>query len=211
MKEYHKIQTVFKRDPETNFKTLLEGEYSLPCFEYLKENKWVFTEKVDGTNIRIILDDKLTFKGKTDKAQLPPQLVARLYERFSEEKLRKLFPEGVCLYGEGYGPKIQKGGGNYRKDQDFVLFDVKVGSWWLDRDSLDTIAIKLGLDLVPIIGVGPLRDMINWCRTGFKSDWGSFQAEGLVGKPAVEIQQRNGQRIITKLKCKDFREDLKCT
>ena len=24
--QYHKIQTVFKRDPETNYKTLLEGE-----------------------------------------------------------------------------------------------------------------------------------------------------------------------------------------
>ena len=36
MKEYHKIQTVFKRDPDTKFKTLLHGEYSLPEFEFLK-------------------------------------------------------------------------------------------------------------------------------------------------------------------------------
>ena len=70
MKEYHKIQTVFKRDPDNNFKTLLMGEYSLPEFEYLKDNKWVFTEKVDGTNIRVIWDGKdIFFKGKTDKAQ----------------------------------------------------------------------------------------------------------------------------------------------
>ena len=48
MTQYHKIQSVFKRDPNTKFKTLLEGEYSIPEFEYLKDNEWVFTEKVDG-------------------------------------------------------------------------------------------------------------------------------------------------------------------
>ena len=43
--------------------------------------------------------------------------------------LGEVFPDGAAvLYGEGYGAKIQKGGGNYRADQDFVLFDVRVGS-----------------------------------------------------------------------------------
>ncbi|MBU1082564.1 MAG: hypothetical protein KKB59_18905, partial [Spirochaetes bacterium] len=49
MQKYHKIQTVFKRDPETKFKTLLIGDFALPEFEYLKNNLWVYTEKVDGT------------------------------------------------------------------------------------------------------------------------------------------------------------------
>ena len=52
MKEYHKIQSVFKRDIANG--KIIEGKYSLPEFEYLKDNQWVFTEKVDGTNIRII-------------------------------------------------------------------------------------------------------------------------------------------------------------
>ncbi len=56
MREYHKIQTVFLRDPETNHRTLLEGQYAEPAFEFLAGNRWVFTEKVDGTNIRIIVD-----------------------------------------------------------------------------------------------------------------------------------------------------------
>ena len=54
MKEYHKIHTVFKRDPANKYRTLLMGEYSHPEFAYLRYNDWVFTEKVDGTNIRII-------------------------------------------------------------------------------------------------------------------------------------------------------------
>ena len=47
MNQYHKIQTVFKRDPQANYKTLLFGQYSLPEFEYLAMNEWSFTEKVD--------------------------------------------------------------------------------------------------------------------------------------------------------------------
>ena len=58
MKEYHKIQTVFKRDPSTNHKTLLMDDYSLPEFEYLKNNHWIFTEKIDGTNIRVGMDNQ---------------------------------------------------------------------------------------------------------------------------------------------------------
>lgn len=54
--EYHKIQTAWLRDPETGFKTLIEGAWAKPEFEYLAGTKWVFTEKVDGTNMRLTLD-----------------------------------------------------------------------------------------------------------------------------------------------------------
>ena len=75
--EYHKIITVFKRNPE-NMRFLLEGEWATPEFEYLKDNKWVFTEKVDGTNIRIMWNgEAVTFGGKTDTAEIPSFLVNR--------------------------------------------------------------------------------------------------------------------------------------
>lgn len=44
MNEYHKIQTMFMRDMECNGKTLLEGQWTLPEFEYLAGNVWVFTD-----------------------------------------------------------------------------------------------------------------------------------------------------------------------
>ena len=208
MNEYHKIQTVFKRDMETrNGKTLLEGQWTLPEFEYLADNTWVFTEKVDGTNIRIMFKDgAITFGGKTDSAQIPAQLVARLNERFlpMAEKLSEVFGCDACLYGEGYGAKIQKVGGNYRQDQDFVLFDVRVGEWWLQRKGVEDIASKLGIDIVPIIGEGTIYDAIEQAKRGIKSTWGDFQAEGIVARPKVELKTRNGQRIITKIKCRDF-------
>jgi len=209
METYHKIQTVFKRDPETKFKTLLEGEYSLPEFDYLKNNKWVFTEKVDGTNIRVMWDGlELRFKGKTDAAEIPKPLFVRLKERFTESIMAEHFGienTGVCLYGEGYGAKIQKGGGNYRKDQDFVLFDVDIDSWWLKRSCVKDISKNLNIDIVPVVGSGTLIDMVEMCKNGFKSGWGDFQAEGFVARPEVELRGRNGQRIITKIKCKDFK------
>ena len=80
MKTYHKIQTIFKREMKGK---LIEEEYSLPEFEYLKDNKWVFTEKIDGTNIRVMWNgENVVFGGKTDNAQLPIFLLYKLQELF---------------------------------------------------------------------------------------------------------------------------------
>ena len=207
MNEYHKIQTLFKRDMERNGKTLMEGQWTLPEFEYLAANTWVFTEKVDGTNIRVMFEEGgVTFGGKTDAAQIQAQLLTRLNERFLPivAQLQEVFSCDACLYGEGYGAKIQKGGGKYRPDQDFVLFDVKVGNWWLQRADDEDVAEKLGIDVVPIIGEGTLHDAIAAAKTGIVSTWGNFPAEGIVARPKIELRMRNGHRIITKIKCSDF-------
>ena len=196
MEKYHKIQTVFKRNPKN--KTLIFGDYTLPEFEYLKNNLWVFTEKVDGTNIRVMFandGDMVEFRGKTDRAQLPSKLAKTFKSNFSN---------GVCLYGEGYGAKIQKGGGNYRQDQDFVLFDVKIGALWLRRKDVEDIGHQFKLDVVPIIGTGTLPDMVEKTQAGFSSAWGNFIAAGIVARPLIELKTRNGHRLITKIKHKDF-------
>lgn len=207
MEQYHKIQTLYKRDMASRYKNLIEGEWTLPEFAYLASNEWVFTEKVDGTNIRVMVDGGVTFGGKTDNAQIPAKLVERLNERFLPQsaKLGEMFSEGACLYGEGHGAKIQKGGGNYRPDQDFVLFDVKVGDWWLKRDAVEEIANALDIEIVPVIGSGTLYDAVEWAKRGIVSRWGDFQAEGIVARPATELKTRSGHRIITKIKCCDFR------
>lgn len=204
MNEYHKIQTIFQRDMESPGKTLLEGVWSRPDFEYLQNNRWSFTEKVDGTNIRVKFHGgDPDFAGKTDNAQLPAQLVTRLRERFTADRLRSAFDCNACLYGEGYGAKIQ-GGGKYREDQDFVLFDVKIGDLWLERESVEDIAAKLGLDVVPVIGGGTLWDAVKMARSGFLSRWGDFPAEGIVARPSTELLTRRGERVIAKIKTRDF-------
>ncbi|MDB4567447.1 RNA ligase family protein [Pseudomonadales bacterium] len=208
MTKYHKIQTVYKRDKDNNFKTLLVGEYSLPCFEYLAENEWVFTEKVDGTNIRVMWDgENITYGGRTDNAQIPATLYSRLTEIFGgkESVFFDKFGHGkTCLYGEGHGAKIQKGGGNYCTGQDFVLFDVLAGEWWLKRADVVDVSETFNIGVVPVIGRGTLGDMCKMAQGGIVSNWGDFRAEGIVARPEIELKTRGGERIITKIKCKDF-------
>lgn len=203
MKEYHKINSLFKRDEQGR---LDMAAWSQPEFGYLADNEWEWEEKVDGTNIRVMFEaGVLKFGGKTDNAQIQATLFDRLNERFDgqRDKLAAEFPDGVCLYGEGYGARIQKGGGNYRADQDFVLFDVRIGHWWLKRDAVETIAKTFGLDVVPVIGRGTLWQMICKVKQGFNSTWGEFPAEGIVARPTADLLARSGQRIITKLKTTD--------
>jgi len=210
--KYPKIMSIYKRHPGT--KEFIIGEYSTPEIKYLKDNKWVFTEKVDGTNIRIKWDGKeAIYAGRSDNAQLYVSLIHKLDELFktseARQELEKTFEpeEGmeICLYGEGFGTRVQKGGGNYIPDGvNFVLFDVCINRIWLERHNVDDIASKLNICLIPIIGEGILDDAIEMAKKGFKSWWGDFMAEGIVARPETELFTRRGDRIITKVKYKDF-------
>jgi len=204
--EYPKIQTVFKRDPATKHKTLLAGEYSLPEFEYLKSDAWIFTEKVDGTNIRVTYrEGQVEFGGRTDNASIPALLLQELMRQFPVNKFIDAEMPPCILFGEGYGAKVQKGGGNYIADgQSFALFDVWIDGIWLERKNVEDVAAKLGIEAVPMIGFGSLEDMVKAARDGLVSQWGDFAAEGIVARPEIELMNRRGQRIITKIKHKDF-------
>lgn len=208
MKEYHKITTVFERDPETKFKTLVDGKFAKPEFEYLANCQWRLTEKVDGINIRVFWDGKkVIFGGRTERAQIYAPLIERLQDKFYAGAMAEIFNEPVCLYGEGYGAKIKKGGGNYLSDSvDFVLFDVLVNDAWLERNNVMDIANKLQIEVVPELSITTLLTAIDMCQQGFNSSWGNFKAEGLVCRPLVELKDRRGSRVITKIKCKDFGE-----
>ena len=98
----------------------------MPEFEVLKDISWIWTEKIDGTNIRILWDGHdIRFGGKTDDAQIPTFLLNVLQTKFTAERMKEVFTDAteVCLYGEGYGVKIQKGS-HYLPDRtDFILFD----------------------------------------------------------------------------------------
>jgi hypothetical protein len=217
MKEYHKIQTLFKRDLDAPGKPMIEGEWTNPDLEYLADNLWEFTEKVDGTNIRIehtwARDRSFWYDtnigGRTDNAQIPAKLVDYLRHHFSDELFKNAGLELVTLYGEGYGAGIQKGGGNYLPNQEFVLFDVVVHGedqdWWLERKNVNDIAQKLNLASVPVIGYGTLHDAIDMVKSGLRSQWGDFEAEGIVARPKVQLWNRKGERIITKIKGRDFK------
>ena len=45
MKEYHKIDSIFKRDMTKPNKPFIMGEYCDEAIEYLKDNMWECTER----------------------------------------------------------------------------------------------------------------------------------------------------------------------
>ena len=202
MKEYEKIETIFKRDLDT--KKIIEGQYRNKTIEYLKDCIWEFSEKVDGTNIRVVWDGhKVMFYGRTDKAQIPSFLLTKLQELFGGNTNEEIFEQ---LFG--YGAKIQNGGG-YRDDVSFILFDIEINGIYLERESVVDIAEKLKIECVPILFSGTLQEGIDYVKQHPSSYIAMKDAdmEGLVARPQHELKDRLGNRIIVKIKYRDFKED----
>lgn len=212
MKEYQKIETVFVRDIDGT-KKLIEGEYRNPIVEYLKDNQWIFTEKIDGTNIRVLWNGhSFEFYGRTDKALIPADLINKLQSIFCNDKMEQMFEQlfedtEVMVIGEGYGRKIQKVGSAYNPDGvDFIVFDIMINNMYLNRFDVEDICGKLGLDIVPVIYTGSIQPAVNIVKSGLHSIIGNCEAEGLVGMPVVPIYDKQGNRIVIKIKGRDFKE-----
>ena len=209
--EYGKIETLYERDEKT-FKVKV-GEFKNRTYSLLKT--WHWTEKVDGTNIRCIWKDgQCAFGGKTDKAEIPNDLVMWLKENITPDKFLQAFAKNgivapnVIIYGEGYGAGIQKGGGDYSFIKKLIVFDVLVdGKWWLNYEGVCDVANKMGLDVVASFGEMTIEEATELVRKGFKSKCAinpSKDAEGLVGRPLETLFDKKGSRLITKIKTKDF-------
>lgn len=213
---------------------VIPGKIRLPEFEL--PSRWLVTEKIDGTNVRVILDPEgrkvdapegpdfwmyapsVRFSGRTDAAQTPAKLLAVLQEMFLVEKVAAAFDPDTkaILFGEGYGPGIQKFGGNYRSTPGFRLFDVVVFGangrpWWLEWENVADIAEKLGIQTVPVLyrdltledlkydEVIELPSAVAWYE-GIKG----WVQEGVVARTVPLLFTRNGQRVMWKLKGRDF-------
>ena len=209
MREYHKIETVFNRSTDGD-KRLIWGDYRNATVEYLADNIWQFTEKIDGTNIRIHWDGhNVEIGGRTDRAQIPKHLMDYLSATFLTPEVEELFEQtygekDVMLFGEGYGAKIQNGG-DYRSDVSFILFDVLIGDNWQSREWVESTAKMFGIDVVPIVLEGTIGDGIDYVMQHNNSTIGKAVMEGVVGRPKVEMKDRLGNRIIVKIKWKDFK------
>lgn len=208
-KEYHKIETLYERDMYGN-KKLIEGKFRNPSIEYLKDNIWEFTEKVDGINIRVYWDGhKVSFHGRTHKAQISSSLLNKLITSFGDQTNEELFEQlfgdkEVILYGEGYGRGIQKVGCDYLDHQDFILFDINVNGFWLNREDVESIAAAFNIKVVPIVFEGTLKEGVDFVKSHPKSLLGTCEMEGVVGRTKECFYDRNGNRMIVKIKVRDF-------
>lgn len=212
MKEYSKIDTLFERDE--NFK--VTDRLRRPVLADIRP--WIVTEKVDGTNVRVSLtkgEDAIRIGGRTDNARLHADLLRYLYGTFAVEKMAALFTEDsapgtrITIFGEGYGAGIQKGGA-YRPDKGFIAFDVLIEvddkAWWQDDACVTDFAQRLGVPRVPILGEWDLDEIVERVRAGIPSVAadGRCQAEGIVARPRECLFDKRGNRLILKLKTKDF-------
>lgn len=218
MIEYQKIETPFRR-AEDGTKRLIEGAYRSEELEFIKDLPFCCTEKIDGTNTRVIWDGhRVSFAGHTDRAQLPSNLVFYLTSTFGDSNTEELFEQvfgstQVILFGEGYGAKIQKVGGRYLHDScGFALFDVYFpeGDLYLSRQDVEDVATKFGISAAPVVlPSATLAEAIAFVKTkptSLVAEDSSLVMEGLVCKPILELRDRRGRRIVTKVKVRDFCE-----
>lgn len=214
MRKYEKIDTLFARDTEGS-KKLIPGYFRDQTVEFLAKLDWIWTEKVDGTNIRIFWDGHtVTFGGRTDNASIPTDLVNYLNDTFATTEAEEIFEQlygekEVILFGEGYGRKIQKVGSKYIPDGvGFILFDVLIGNNYQEREWVEQAAIAFGVPVVPIVGHGSLANAVDYVKSHPNSVIAQelVEMEGIVCRPRMELRDRCGNRIIVKIKWNDMKE-----
>ena len=235
--EYVKINSLWKRqgwyfdqekkkspDYQKGRQSFILGDYAEEEFGAIKY--WRVEEKVDGTNIRIEYTNQLDISsviinGRTENAQIPCHLLNAIQPHFSVERMMGVFPNAnkVILFGEGYGPKIQKGGGNYRKTPGFILFDVWIDGWWLKRENVQELAKELEIEACPDLGIMTEDEIVEFVKSKPMSRCSETPRvmEGIIARsePLMLFRKKpvicedpltfgdNGP-IMWKLKCKEF-------
>jgi hypothetical protein len=158
--------------------------------------------------------------GRTDAAQLPKFLVPALetiatwerideaIARYNKDDEKEIKFEELRLFGEGYGPKIQACGGNYRSDPGFILFDVLINDrWWLTPQDVAKMALCLGVPSVPVIATAwSENEIVEYVKSKPKSLCSKDEQvmEGVVATAYPTVYFANGQPVKFKLKCKEF-------
>lgn len=182
------------------------------------------------------------FYARTDAGQIPPFLLEYLEATFTLDRLRAVWrgtpdcdkcsgtgtipgslggfacecvvPYPVVLYGEGYGERIQKGGGNYRQGVSFRLFDVLVADRsWLDWKNVVDVADRLGISWVPCLGTQTLEQIVKMVKEGGPQSTVAYEenrgkeimAEGVVARSELYLYDRRGRPLRFKLKNIDYR------
>lgn len=213
MREYHKIENLYKRNPKKKSE-LLVGTYTRPEFALI--DIWDVTEKVDGTNVRLGFDKygDYEYRGRTDNAQFTIGQENFLDDLCFELKsgvvklINRFGLDFLTIYGELYGPKIQAGG-NYSDELGFRAFDMLVNDkMWLAPDDVRNNCEELGLNQVPNLGTMDTKSIFSMVAGGFKSTFAKnaeYDAEGVIAKPPFNLYDQRGSRVMFKLKTCDLR------
>ena len=118
--------------------------------------------------------------------------------------------EPVYVFGEYYGNGIGHAGKQYGEKK-FRVFDVCDRGWWYPIQKMMETAKILGFDIAPYIGQLSLREAEEKVKVGFKTlvpgvSNSELIEEGIVARPVVPLFDEHKNRIIVKIKTKDYKD-----
>ena len=216
--KYPKMDTLFERAKEGDNIGKVTNIIRDPRFDIVDPVSWMFTEKIDGTNIRIYsyMDGaarKWAIGGRTDAAQIHGTLMQHVNEMMERigPILAEKFEGDLVLCGEGCGAGIQKGAG-YFDAPHFVMFDIvrtdTAFPVFFEWHSVVGIGQMLDIPVVPQIS-GDMVDIITMMTEGCTTLLGKQQAqmEGVVARTDPNLYFTTGDSVKPlrwKLKTKDF-------
>lgn len=200
-KEFKKRKLTIPRNRNNKYRELLLYQ--------LGNTPWQYKRKLDGENLRVYWDgEQALWNGKSNKFQCGSELTDFMNNTFLEEIFEEKFgrDKAVYLFGEHMGPKSQ-GNELGLKKSEFVLYDVQINGTWLQGENVKEVAkyfgVKTCYDFMPDEELcnfcGSLYDLINRVADGDFKNW-----EGIVATPCVECRYQNGDRVIVKIKNKDY-------
>lgn len=155
-----------------NFKELLKGKMIVSTYfsrytdiENIKNHMGTFkpgdeviaTEKVHGTNARFGWIDGDYMVGSHNQ-QKHPEGEHNVYSLISKKLGLKKLLKGkgnIIVFGEIYGPGIQKNFTYGATETKLIVFDIVREGRYLDYDEFEKLAKELGLETAPVIYRGP--------------------------------------------------------
>jgi Rnl2 family RNA ligase len=197
----------------------LESVYKVPELQWF--TRVIATEKVHGTNARIQLGDGILRVGGRNEELSERNTNFGFYNWVMDsadvwrQRFMRVFPdrEDIIIYGEWFGPGIQKGV-QYGVEKQFRAFDVRIGGSLLDYADFISVCDQLDIPRMPLVYDGPfdlealldLRHKVSVVGqaagvTDPENTW-----EGIVLRPPIMLRNKRGEWVMAKLKDEAFEE-----
>lgn len=194
-------------------------------FELLLNQRVFITEKVEGSNFAVYYDGKKPIVCQRNYAIEPIEgkfhdwwkvyyrnfapVIDDIFHFYDYDyKSRGETIKWIVVRGEMVGPGIQ---GNYYKtfDHTVLVFDIEINGKPLDYDDFMNLCAALLIKIVPFLGVGTLREMLDGKTIKEFSNGRSLLLndalrEGIVVKPVVEQVHPEIGRLFLKQRSPEY-------
>ena len=181
---------------------------------YETEIKMYASEKIDGTSVGIVWNgERISFVGHTEKSEFCPRYLEYLNNTFGTPEFESVIEEifgdrPVTIYGEGISKDYNVHYGF--PEGNFIMYDIQNSNGtFYNREAVKEIAKKLDL-IYPWEELMTLKEAIDFIKTRPSSRLNpDNKMEGLVLRAPLELYTNNGDRVICKVKVRDFVDGVK--